>query len=884
MFILVSSIKQSSKSVDSSQTETDLQVGSLLHWNDRILARVHQGNFLEAIQVALAYYEDRADGNIINLPAQPEERRNIIGARVKELMKASLEWAFSEDRMRDDTHYSVDGRGVDLTGLFEGLANSCIDACLALDDPAFLFSTVYEYFATAGIQNLLLHLLEPHLLDARIKSVPPNVSKALLVMHDDAGDYEAAESLIWHLDPTSLDIHQAVMLCEAHGLWDALFHVYTKAMGDYIAPLVKLIDIITRILATRWNRPALAGQGDEDLDDAEQDAPDAYKVFAYLEHILCGTSYPLGEILSDRIGTQARAQVFAFVFSAHRVVWPDGPDGSVVSTLDDSARYPYLHLLLQFDTEAFLHSMDIAFEDPFLNESKRISRQSIVNILLDVMTSDRFHSSDITLLHIFVAHNLPKYPQFLFFPPSTLHSILLSLADDADQSTREDRQLAAEYLLSAYTPDDVDVMLEHFEAAGFYRILRMLYLKERKWSSLVTAYVRDPELDIELFANLDDLFTSRSKDKITHDQISGAVSDLLAELLDLSVRQTAHLLDKHFPSLHAQAIQVLSPAEHKQMAYLRCLLDPSVEDEEGIESSSQRRSRAPLDLQLRHLYVSLLTKYESSSVISFLDRQGAAFFDLPRLGAEFESVHFFEGQLWALDRQGKSKQTFKVAGSVLQSKGVDLAQAVADHSEGSLHLAMESLQSVSRMAVRLCQEHSVGKQEGVEDMWYGVLHEIVDLVHSVDVVSSLGPRGKPDDSAILALETLRSLVQETLQALVSSSSAELSFPRLFKRLVDSSTTSTNGIKDGRAYSEFRTILTGMLDSYRSEGEMLSMTTRLVEADLFEGMKLAAKKRQKGWGPHESECVVCGKNLVDEEKQRAVVVIASGKVRHASCGQ
>jgi len=43
----------------------------------------------------------------------------------------------------------------------------------------------------------------------------------------------------------------------------------------------------------------------------------------------------------------------------------------------------------------------------------------------------------------------------------------VGLAVDPDQSTREDRQLATEYLLSAYTPHDTEHILSLFEKAGF---------------------------------------------------------------------------------------------------------------------------------------------------------------------------------------------------------------------------------------------------------------------------------------------------------------------------------------------------------------------------------------------------------------------------------
>ncbi|KAK4684678.1 vacuolar protein sorting-associated protein 8, partial [Tremellales sp. Uapishka_1] len=860
-------------------TKTNLQVGTLLSWRDRVLQKVQQGDFLAAIQLALAYYQGKAPGNVIGLSEDKVIRRDEIGARIKELLQASLRWAFSEDRMKDDTHYSSDGRGVDLTSLFEGLATCCIEACEALDDLDYLFDSVYEHFASAGIQSMFLARLEPYVFDGRLNLVPPTIIQALISMHDERSELDLAEAVIWHVDPAYLDINQAITLCEKHGLWDALIHVYTRAMRDYVAPIAKLLGVVREVYQHRQNRPSLVGIGDHEDDQVEHLAPDAYKLYAYLENVLSGLSYPSGNKLSESEGNQAKAEVYGFLFSGSAVAWP--LEGQLISTTHDAEPpFPYLTLLLRFDTEAFLHSMDIAFEDSFLNDRfGTINRQSIVNLMLDVMTPDDFHSSDITLLHIFVARNLPKYPQFLHIPPSTLHRILVSLSSDPDQSTREDRQLAAEYLLSAYTPHDENDMLELFEQAGFFRILRTAYKRKGRWADLVTTFLNDPECDDEIFDNLNDIIQSSS----TSPTVVETIQEVLPQLFDQSVRRTALLVDHDLPQLHPKAIALLDGLKHKQLAYLRCLLQPSHPDEDGppIEQTFSTK----LDFDARHRYVRLLCQCDPVTLVGFLDERGPSFFDLDRLGNDCAQEGLYEAQLWALDRQGKTKETFDTVARVLGEKGNDLGEALLSSADasGAIHVAMDTLQSVSRMAVRLCREHSTGKivSPDVEDMWFGVLHEMVDLVHSMPQT--------PREHGAEVMDTLRSLVQETLASLVSSSSPSLSFPRLFKRLVEAS---TGGNGNGRAYSEFRTILSGMLDSYRAEGDMLAMTIRLVEADLFVNVDEMVRARQKGWRPGQGVCGVCGEGLFREGKQAsgisegdkdvAVVVLGSGRTLHRGC--
>ncbi|WWC91353.1 uncharacterized protein L201_006296 [Kwoniella dendrophila CBS 6074] len=846
----------------TGSTKTTLQVGTLQHWNDRVLSLVHQGDFLGAIEIAIKYYENRAIGNTINLPDDLDERKGVISVRLHELLLASLKWAFSPDRLTEDTHL---GQGVDLTGLFEGLATTSINACLSMQDLPFLFDEAYEHFAQVGIQGIFLRLLEPYILAGRIRQIPPSIFQALIKIHEDKGELDEAEAVIWNVEPTSLDINQAITLCETHGLWDAMIHVYTRAMRDYVAPLVKLVNVVRDIQQHRLNRPSLVG--DKDDQDLEGWAPNAYKLYAYVESILSGLSYPSGDSLPESVAYNARNDVYSFIFAGRTIAWPTATD-FVITNDGPEPPYPYLNLLLRFDTEAFLHSMDIAFEDSYLNDtSGAMNRQSIVNLMLDVMDPEYFHPGDITFLHIFVARNLPKYPQFLFIPPSTLHRILVSLASDPDQSTREDRQLAAEYLLSAYTPHDSETMLELFDEAGFYRILRTSYRRERKWGKLISTLLRDPESDDQIFSSLDDIITSAPSSV----EIYRAVSDALPQLLSLGVRQTALLLERDLPACHSQAIDVLSPAPHKQMAYLRCLLEPNAEDT-GLVNPSKH-----IDLRLRHLYITLLCHNEPDNLISFLDIRGPDFFDLPQLAIDCETCGIHEGQLWSLDRQGKTKDTFDTVGNILRTRGVDLGEAILSNDIGMVHMSLATIQTVSRMATRLCQEHSKSHITGeVEDIWLGVLHEIVDLVHSTSALTA----STSNDAMAAATDTLRSVVQETLAALVSSSSPSLSFPRLFKRLIDASTSKSKHAKKGRTYSEFRTILTGMLDSYRAEGEMLTMTTRLVEADLYEILAVLKAKREGGWGLLSYDCKVCLNDLAGED----IVIWANGKASHRSCSE
>jgi len=140
-----------------------------------------------------------------------------------------------------------------------------------------------------------------------------------------------------------------------------------------------------------------------------------------------------------------------------------------------------------------------------------------------------------------------------------------------------------------------------------------------------------------------------------------------------------------------------------------------------------------------------------------------------------------------------------------------------------------------------------------------------------------------------AMTTLRGLVQRTFTSLVSITAAhDVSFPRLFKRLVNSAPASTN-----TQYTEFRIILTGMLESYRSDGDMLLITKHLIDRDLFATVSEVARERARGWAPPRATCAFCRNPLINNVppdpihspskiSYKEIVVSRTGTSYHTTC--
>ncbi|KAI9452233.1 Golgi CORVET complex core vacuolar protein 8-domain-containing protein [Lactarius psammicola] len=895
------------------QGRHEMQVGTLLTWADRILSFVESGDFLSAIDLTRSYYLGTAPGNKNGLPDDPLELKKAVGEKMRELMVASMRYAFSEDRMTDATHHSPDGRGVDRTSLFENLVATCARACIALGDLEFLFEDLFQAYDDAGIAPIYLEQFETFVLEHDVRTVDPRIAQRLIALHAANGRPDRAERVIWHIDPVCLDIDQAVQLCQTHHLYDALMYVYMRAMRDYVAPVVEMLGLIRKV--TQLRRSPVPDEA-----ALEPLIVNAYKVYPYLADVLSGLTYPSEEPLDEDEATEAKRDLYAFLFHGRSSTWPRGDSGRLILTAEEDGgvepTYPYCRLLLCFDAEAFLHALDLAFEDTYLNDETHggASRLVIVKILLEILASP---SSNLppavrTFVHIFVARNVPKYPQFIQMSPSVLHSILVGLTTDADRSTREDRQLAAEYLLSTYTPHESEQLLQLFEDAGFYRILRTWHGQEGRWAPLLLAHIHDPDVHpADLFASIHEIFATAAQSHAgtVPEDLRATVAGALPDLLHFGIIDTARFLDRHVPQLHEDAIDLMkSNTNHERFAYLRCLLGPPSLDDEHTRPGPS----TGVPPRLRQRYIELLCKIEPTSAIPSLQYLPAEFLEWDKALQTCEEQEVFDAVVWALNWRGNPKAALQKAetfGTRLSANvGWLVAQGATSSSRQELQQHVESLEAIGRTAVAICVQRSSQRGEGdvgledasVEDLWFQLLRTQIASVQAVSACCPADAFAEREESqAHYALTALRSLVQTTFSALVSASAGRgVSFPRLFKRLVETTTTmKTTGAGRGTPYTEFRTILTGMMEAYRAEGDMLAITKHLLDRDVFETVEMAARARARGWAPRVGTCAGCRRPLApapakakqqlgaaDEEEGfgKRITIMRTGIAYHSPC--
>ncbi|PWN20678.1 hypothetical protein BCV69DRAFT_312630 [Microstroma glucosiphilum] len=864
-------------------TRPQIVVGQLITWGERLLGLVSTGDFLSAIDLATQYYEGTVPGSFIGLPQDPALLKEQVGSKLRELMSASARYTFSPDRLTDTTHVTADGRGVDRTELFVSLTRTCAHACLAMGDMNFLFDDLYDLFSDNGIESIFVEQMVDFILAGRMRQLPLPVTQRLISSCQREEKWDVAEKIIWHVDPLCLDLDQVLKMCAKQKLYDAMIYVFNTALKDFVSPVVELLGPLKDYLRARAISGMTNGWGDESHDAADAEeynmepaaSSEGYKIMSYMSVILSGRSYPAQQVLEESLSQQAKSSLYDFIFSGHCIVWPPGGGGKLVLSVDESETepaYPYLLLLLRFDAEAFLDALDIAFEDAFLDEDldegqqrtnnlqSQVTRQTVVEILLEVSAS--LAESDVIFTTIFISRNAPKYPQFIRLSASTVSTLLVSLSRTGDESTRDDRQLAAESLLSAYRHSFTDEDLDMFEQAGFWRILQSAYKAAGKWEKLTTMLLSDPDLGEGVFGRLTEVLTkAKSRTQSSKTELASMIVHAVPHLMPYSAAQVAQLIDRFYPDKHAQVLDELEADEESQFEYLRVFVDPHDSEhhgEEGLHPAARRPDKNHLDADARELFIALQSRFDASALLRVLDehQKDPGYFDLETVVEVARRNSAYDAILWALDRQDQPAKAFDALDETIATVALKMRKA----SEGSYQVQemAAQLRRATNMAVRICSErcepaslrvHTAFK---VDEMWYRLLRSLVSLIHAVATPGEISSESSAASSP--ALQLSRDIVQDTLSAMVTSmSAATVSFPHLFRRLVDAEPAANDGGSAGagqtvRYYAEVKTVVEGMLTACRLRTDLLSITNRIFDRDTFSSLAQLTRQSKRGWRP------------------------------------
>lgn len=881
----------------------EVSFGILSNWADRLLALMELGNFIGAIQLATAYYNGEADKVTVGLPEDDTPRHNLVREKLLEMMSASLKYAFGKN-------VEARTRQVQQAEL-EDLANACFAACISLGEMDFIFEDAYSWYQDGEAEGIFLETLEPYIMATEVEVLPPSVFKNLIGHYREKGLEKRLEEMICNLDSRTMDIDQITSLCKENNLYDALIYVWNEALGDYTSLLLELLD---------FTRQPNGVQSHPEAFVAEEKTKTAAKIFPYLSYILTGRVYPTGRQMSEDKALVAKAEIYHFFFPGRSHSLPSQTYNSTTTTT-----FQNLRKVLDYDASSFLSMLNEAFEDAFLNGSHDrvieekagqlteeqtfglFNRQWIVDILLEVMTPPDYENEDTVYLDMFIARNLPKFPQFILLPGRILHRVLVGLCSSHEEDVAEDCQLSIEYLLSMYQPPDLPSLIPLITEARFYRVLKSIYRANGQYAKLLQTCFDDYQNPDIVFDCIGDCLRPRvGLSEIQAKDVKAVIIERANDLVATDVSKAASTIEEYAPELHGILLDTLDRDEASQFQYLQTVLEPSehsVEDRNFLQSTSNR--------SFVEQYVRLLCDYNPRHVSEYIEKLKTGDLRLEEVLPALERGGVIDAAVVLLARDGKVREAIDRLTEHLSTmeaallgllEGASISPDAANTQETARDL-VESIRKYTRIGIWLCQgqtksaqqikgqltqvkrSKSKSKSKSVsedlsldENLWLDLIEAVVAVTKDINEVleddrmnSTEGVGGSivtsnkiasSLENSILAKE-LRKTVQETFTVLLATTSAprtddvrrqDVSFLRILRAFLSRASLSSPSL------SNLRAVLATIFSAYAYEESLLALANRLLDKDLFVHVREADNLRRRGWRPLGQVCEGCGRRV------------------------
>lgn len=881
----------------------DVAIGTLSNWADRLLALMDEGDYIAAINLATSYYVGDAEKLSVGLPANDEARHVMVQEKLLGMITASLKYTFR--RIQGD-HEDEETR----TQLKE-LASAVFAACLGMSEIDFLFEDVYEAFEEASAEDVFFDTLEPFIIGEEITAVPPDPLKGLITHFASQGHSKRLEEIICRLEAQTMDIDQVTSLCKQFGLYDALIYVWNQALLDYVTPLIELLSLIKMI--------GIGDQQDEAV--AERYMPSAMKLFPYLAYSLTGRVYPRDVQLDEHQGMKAKSDLYGYLFAGRLVRSPD--DGEPFATKDDRSEeppFPYLCLVLRFDTGSFMSMLNEAFEDSYLDgedaakangtanpkglssygPNVKPTRQYIINILLGVMQTEEFAPEDVIYFYMFLARNLPKYPQYVMLPGSSLHRVLVGLCKYPTEEVADDCQLSVEYLLSVYHPPDLESLVPLFEEAGFHRVLRSVFKHAKKYARLIEEYLNDTEEQDAVFECIaDSLRPSQGLNEKQRRDVEIVIVNHAHDLAAIDPVKTAQTIQQYARSLLQPVLHALEAGSFVQYQYLNAILEPT--DNARPADSVRAHGESTSSEMIEH-YVQLMCKFNRSHVADYVGMIKSGDLRLDQVLPAIEESGVVDAAVVLMAREGMVRQAMDRLIKHLETlegalTGILNAAAENPDTSNTEEAATDLLDQVNKylqVGLWLCRGQTrayersnpalprrLNQKDPSEDdlemhelLWLDLVDTIVTL--SKHVSAAAADLGSDLDTTNI-VSTTRSTVQQTFSALLaatattspvlksanqtakstskpSSPKSNPSFLLIFRLFLSRAATSSPTLSDLRA------VLSDIFSAYTFEQTLLNLSSSFLDKDAFAQVHEANERRQRGWRPRQQVCEGCRRRV------------------------
>ena len=868
----------------------DVAVGILSNWADRLMALMNEGDVMSAIHLATMYYDGKGDKVSVGLPEDDDLRQPLVKEKLLGIIVAASKFMLGK-------FYEGDYDNMSREEIRE-LAKVTLASCISMNEVDFYFDEVYDLYE-ASAQDIVLETFGSYVQSGDITSFPPGILKDLITHYTETGHTAHLEEVICRLDTSNMDIHQVSELCKKHRLYDALIYVWNQALHDYITPLIELLDIINYLHMTEERFE----QGDEAF---------AKRLFPYLAYTLTGRRYPDGQYLSEPDAVKAKVDIYAFLFASNPVEWPKVSGEIYLAEAEQHSKipYPYLHLILRFDTSSFMSMLNEAFEDSFLNGESDANddnirayeasvmrgsgfvptRQYIVSILLDIMFSGEFDSKDTIFFDMFLARNLPKFPQFILLSGSSLKKVLVDLCSNVTDDVAEECQLSVEYLLSVFRSPEVEALVPLFEEAQFYRVLKSIYRREKRYSDLLRTYFNDKVDPTAIFECIE--FLLRPSTHLTRkklQEIEKIIEPHAQELVELDPALTAKIVGVYSADLLMRILDNLEDGSYHQFVLLRAIMEPQRDKNHEVVKSID------LGNTTTEKYVRLMCKFDPVHVADYVNGLKSGDLHLDEVIPAMEESGIVDAAVILMARDGFARKAMDRLVAHINTlinalKGLLEAARQSPDSSNTNEAAEDLLQALDKnctVGIWLCKGQTGGteRQELKKDLsrqsidseeadlapfellWLDLLDAMVSASTAIVVVTGETHENDTTSNEVIdqarVADHLRALVQKTFTALLVATSTTTKYSHqktskrshpTFLRILRAFLTRTS--RATPLLSDLRAILADIFSAYTFEETLLSIANQFLDHDLYTHVAEAKRLRERGWRSKNQTCETC----------------------------
>ncbi|XP_044183572.1 vacuolar protein sorting-associated protein 8 homolog isoform X3 [Acropora millepora] len=811
-----------------------VHVLTLRSWQDRIEVFVKQNNFLDALELALSFYNGTAMA-VVGLAGNKEQKTAEIAGQIEELLLAFVDiTVFVSCPKTKDVE--------ELKTYFKEMVPVFIKYCIAIKNMDLLFREIYDKFCEDPVGKVVfLESLEPHILSDKLTSLSPIVMKEFIEHYQQQNKLREVESCLMHLDVTNLDIHQMVKLCWAHGLFDAIFYVYNRGMHDYTTPLEDLINVLKNTVQSGQ----LVLGSDLSLGN---------KLLVYISCCLAGQGYPVGSIPED-LAQEVKRKIFNCITAR--------------STKDDSETelsYPRLRVLLQFDTQEFLNVLSMAFERKDFDNNFEVPngvtrRQYLVNILLDVMVQDTgFSPSQVGSLFTFLARQMAKKENRLQVNKILFEQVLEYLSNPDDDSRHEERQQALLELWNAgglQQFDDARILVLA-ENAKFYRVCEMLYEKKRQFPKVLSCYFRDSYRAHQVFAYVHYVMTEDVYTELEREELKEASLNSLQSFLSIDCGKTANMIVTEFPDALTVVVRQLEGQSATQYEFLKGVFDN--------KTPAPTRPEYSPAAEVHEKYIELMCKYQPDLVHSYLRNS-----ENYRLEETLAIVRQFNNRFataYLLEKAGDITGAFQLLLETLKVKVKTLCDTFEKHEFPPPNEIRKLTANVEAtllgVLIPLCQRNSGRLEEADrEALWFPLLETV------------MAPQRKCKDTTSAYFVAFKEQTRHVLNSMMGY----ISLPAILQKIMQDPTYNTG------KFGEIKELILGMLDTYSYESTLLKTTNKLLAGDLHSSLSNLKKQSVYGFIPKSFRCAICHRVFIEEfdsGQRDDLIVYRCGHVYHSEC--